>query len=297
MTTDPPVCASPDPRTRRPRLELPPGACDCHAHVCGPASKYPPYAKRVYTPPLRAEISDYLKMLDTLGVERAVLVQPSFYGTDNSAMLDAIEAAGGRFRGVAVVPPDVSDKALERLHAQGVRGARVNIVDTREGKGVLPLGALLPLARRIQPLGWHMEFLMHADEFPRLDETLADFPVDVVLGHLGYVRTDKGVADPGFQALLRLLRGGRAWVKLTGAYRISPAPMPHPDTVVFARALLESAPQRLVWGTDWPHVMTRWHIDMPNDGDITDLLGAWVPDEKLREQILVHNPTRLYFSE
>jgi predicted TIM-barrel fold metal-dependent hydrolase len=296
MTSDPPVCASPDPYTRRPKLALPSGACDCHAHVCGPASKYPPYANRVYTPPLRAEISDYLKMLDTLGVERAVLVQPSFYGTDNSAMLDAIEAAGSRFRGVAVVPPDVSDTELERLHAKGVRGARVNIVDTREAKGVLPLDALLPLARRIRPLGWHMEFLMHADEFPRLDETLADFPVDVVLGHLGYVRTDKGVADPGFQALLRLLRGGRAWVKLTGAYRISPAPMPHPDTVAFANALLETAPERLVWGTDWPHVMTRWHIDMPNDGDITDLLGTWVPDAKLREQILVDNPTRLYFS-
>lgn len=290
---EPPVCAPPDPGTRRPQIVLPRGACDCHAHVCGPSAQYPLYAKRIYTPADSA-LPAYLTMLSTLGIERAVLVQPSFYSTDNSAMLDAIDAAGPRFRGVAVVPRDVTDAELERLHHRGVRGARVNIVDTLDGKGVLPREALVQLARRIRPLGWHMEFLMHVDEFPHLDRDLEDFPVDMVFGHLGYVRTDRGVAVPGFQALLRLLRSDKAWVKLTGPYRISTGPQPHADTDVYAQALLDAAPHRVVWGTDWPHVMAKWHMTMPNDADFVDLLVRWVPDPVLREQILVKNPERLY---
>jgi predicted TIM-barrel fold metal-dependent hydrolase len=293
MNSPPPVCAPPDPATRRAQIVLPRGACDCHAHVCGPAAQYPLYARRIYTP-ADAAFPAYVTMLSTLGIERAVLVQPSFYGTDNSAMLDAIAAAGPGFRGVAVVAADVTDAELERLHQHGVRGVRVNIVDTVEGKGVLPRNALVELARRVRPLGWHMEFLMHVDEFPRLDRDLEDFPVDVVFGHLGYVRADRGISVPGFQALLRLMRSGRAWVKLTGPYRISAGPLPHADTDAYARALLEAAPQRVVWGTDWPHVMAKWHMPMPNDADFVDLLARWVPEPALREQVLVKNPGQLY---
>ncbi len=127
-----------------------------------------------------------------------------------------------------------------------------------------------------------------------LDRMLDPLPVQCVFGHLGYVRADKGTATPGFQALLRLLRDGRAWVKLTGPYRISTAPLPHADTLPFAHALLETAPDRLVWGTDWPHVKTEWTIPMPNDGDLADLLALWVPDADTRRRVLVDNPARLY---
>ena len=202
---EPPLCAGPDPAPRRPKVRLPPLACDCHAHIAGPKSVYPYSPRRIYTPP-DALLPAYLGMLGVLGVERAVLIQPSVYGTDNRAMLDAMAKAGDRFRGVAVVDDAVPDAELEKMHAAGVRGVRINVVDVAEDKGVIPMASLRRLAERIKPLGWHVEFLMHADEFPDLDAQFADFPVDIVLGHLGYMRTDKGLGAPGFQALLRLMR-------------------------------------------------------------------------------------------
>lgn len=288
---EPPQCAPADPNPRKPSFELPALACDSHAHICGPASRYPYWAGRVYTP-ADALLPAYRHMLDTLGVQRAVLVQPSVYWTDNSAMVDALREAGPRFRGVAVVEDTVGEAELERLHVAGVRGVRCNIVDIVEGKGQLPLDMLRRLAHKIQRLGWHIELLMHCDEFPDMDRAFADFPVAIVLGHLGYMRTDKGLDHPGFQALLRLMRAGKAWVKLTGPYRISTQPAPHADTVPYAHALIEAAPTQVVWGTDWPHVMAKGTI--PNDGALCDLLATWVPDERLRARVLVDNPARLY---
>jgi 2-pyrone-4,6-dicarboxylate lactonase len=288
-----PICRPPDFAPRRPKIAFPPLSCDCHAHICGPAGKYAYYPDRIYTPS-DSLLPDYLRLLGTLGVERGVLVQPSFYGSDNRAMLEAIAAAGPNFRGVALVPEDIDDRALETLHAAGVRGVRVNIVDVKDRTGTLPLDRLVPLARRVRPFGWHMEFLAHVNEFSDLDRLLADFPVDVVFGHLGYVPSGAGVADPGFQALLRLMRDGRAWVKLTAPYRISAQPAPHADTMAFAQALLAAAPERLVWGTDWPHVKAQWEIPMPNDGDLADLLANWIPNAGLRHKVMVDNPARLY---
>jgi 2-pyrone-4,6-dicarboxylate lactonase len=233
----------------------------------------------------------YRHLLATLGVERAVLVQPSVYGSDNRVMLNAMAELGNASRGVAVVEYDISDAEIERMHEAGVRGVRVNVVDVPDGKSVFDMAPLERLARRIEPYGWHVEFLMHADEFPDLDRQFADFPVDIVLGHLGYTKTDKGIDQPGFQAMLRLMRQGKCWVKLTGPYRISTQPLPHADTIPFARALLDAAPERVLWGTDWPHVMVK--TPMPNDADLADLLLEWVP-ENLREQVLVRNPARLY---
>jgi len=179
------------------------------------------------------------------------------------------------------------------MHDAGVRGVRVNIVDVKDRKpGTLPLAGLTALAEKIKPLGWHMEFLMHVDEFPDLDRLLADFPVDTVYGHLGYMKTDHGTGNPGFHALLRMMQAGRAWVKLTGPYRISAEPLPHADTNNYAHALLAAAPAQVVWGSDWPHVMVK--SAMPNDGDLCDLLTAWIPDAALRKQVLVDNPARLY---
>jgi len=288
-----PTVAPPDPDPRKPRIALPPRACDCHAHICGPVARYAYYPKRLYTPP-DALLPEYQHMLATLGVERAVLVQPSIYGTDNAAMLEAMRNGGPGFRGVAVLAEDVSDAELRALHGAGVRGVRVNIVDVGENKGVLPLAALERVARRIREFGWHMEFLLHADEFPDLDRTLGNFPVDVVFGHMGYVRSVPGAAAPGFQALLRLVKSGKAWVKLTAPYRISAQPMPHADIKAYAHALLEANPARVLWGTDWPHVMLKWPNPMPNDGGLCDLLGDWVTDAALRQRVLVDNPAQLY---
>lgn len=292
-TGEPPVTAPPDFHPRKPRLRFPPLACDSHAHICGPIARYPYYARRIYTP-ADTLLPDYEHMLDTLGVERATLVQGSIYGTDNTVLLGALKAGGGRYRGVAVVAPDVSDAELRRLHEAGVRGVRMNIVDTKDNKGVLPMETLLPLAKRIKPFGWHVEFLLHVDEFPALDRTLEDFPVPVSFGHLGYMRTGNPLTTPGFQALLRLLQTGCAWVKLTAPYRISPNPMPHADVIPFARALVAANPDRVVWGSDWGHIMLNWKIPMPNDGDIADLLDSWVPDEAVRRKVLVDNPATLY---
>lgn len=286
-----PLCAAPDPAPRKPRVLMPRNACDTHAHICGPIVRWPYSERRVYTPP-DAPVSAYVHLLDTLGVQRAVLVQPSVYGTDNRVMLAAMAEMGDRARGVAVVDNDIPDAEIERLHEAGVRGVRVNVVDVAEDKGVFDMAPLTSLAQRIKAFGWHVEFLMHADEFPEMAAGFADFPVDIVLGHLGYMRTDKGIDNPGFKSMLELMQQEKCWVKLTGPYRISSEPLPHADTIPYALALLNAAPHRVVWGTDWPHVMVKGA--MPNDGDLADLLLDWVPDETLREQVLVRNPQKLY---
>jgi len=248
--------------------------------------------ERVYTPP-DCLLPDYERMLSALGLERAVLVQPSVYGRDNAVLIEALGRSRGRFRGVAVVGPELSDVELAQLDAAGVRGVRVNIVDVpgRE-PGALPLTGLRALAARIAPLGWHIELLLHVDEFPELDRALAGFPVDVVIGHLGYMKTARGLGDPGFRALLRLLARGRCWVKLTGPYRISSAPLPYADVVPLARTLAAERADRLLWGSDWPHVMLKGA--MPNDAELVEVLADWLPDEALRRRVLVENPAALY---
>jgi 2-pyrone-4,6-dicarboxylate lactonase len=287
-----PECAGPDFNPRTPKIRMPRLACDSHAHIMGPKAKYGYSPERIYTP-ADCLLNDYLYMLDKLGVERAVLVQPSVYGTDNTVMLEAMKTAGNRLRGVAVVDDDIPEDELKALDTAGVRGVRVNIVDVKDRKpGTLPMDSLRELAERVAPLGWHLELLMHADEFPDLDEKFADFPVDIVLGHLGYLTQGAPLTHPGFQALLRLVKAGRTWVKLTGPYRISSEQLPYPATLPFAQALLEANRERIVWGTDWPHVMLKGL--MPNEADLADVLLTWIPDAAARQQVLVKNPEKLY---
>ncbi len=240
-------------------------------------------------------------MLDAIGVKRGVLVQPSIYGFDNSAMLDSM-AKDRHLHGIAVVPFDVDVKEIERLHSKGVRGVRLNIVDLKYGKGKLDLEALRALAKRVQPFGWHAEFLMHVDEFPDLDKQIGDMPIPFSFGHLGYVYPDRGLETAGFKALLRLMKDGKAWVKLTAPYRTSAKGKPWTDIDAYAHALLDAAPNRLIWGSDWPHIWPQpggpngksKNPPMPNDGDLFDTFVRWVPDEKLRKRILVDNPAELY---
>ena len=261
-----------------------------HAHVCGPREQFPLVENRLYNPP-QASLSDYRHMLDTLGIERGVLVQPSVYGTDNRAMLEALAQDPERLRAVAVLPFDVSVDEVARLHALGVRGVRCNIVDLKDGKGQLPLEGLRALARTIAPFGWHIEFLMHVNEFPDLDRQLDALPVPLVFGHLGYVPTQIG-ASTGFEALIRLAKSGRAWIKLTAPYRLTAEAYPYPSTLNAAQRLLDEVPRCLMWGSDWPHVFIR--SAMPNDGDLFNLFLDWVGDRDLLQTVLVANPAHLY---
>jgi 2-pyrone-4,6-dicarboxylate lactonase len=289
-----PLCAAPDRNPRPPRTPFPPLACDTHAHIFGPAARFPYVTERIYTPP-DSTLADYRKLLGALGVERAVLVQPSVYGEDNAAMLDAMAALGPGVRGVAVTSPDIGAAELEALHRAGVRGLRFNVVDRREERNVVPAEMLRALAKRIASFGWHIELLVNVDEAPDFARAVADIPVPVVLGHLGYPKA--GAAgwpqSKAFADLLRLLDGGRCWVKLTGPYRISAAPdVPYADVDAAAHRLISAAPQRLIWGTDWPHAMKKKR--MANDGELADLLERWAPDARSRARILVDNPAELY---
>jgi 2-pyrone-4,6-dicarboxylate lactonase len=285
-----PNCAPHDPHPVEPSIKLPEGACDCHAHVCGPQDKYDYAENRLYTPP-DALLSDFRQMLDALGIQRGVLVQPSIYGFDNRAMLDAIAMDPIRLRGVAALPADVSIAEIERLHSLGVRGTRCNIVDLKDGKGVLPVEYLQTLAEKIKPFDWHIEFLMHVNEFPDLDVQLDKLPVPLVFGHHGYEPAETAGSE-GFEALLRLMRDGKAWTKLTGPYRQTMEAFPYAAVRPIAQRLMEAAPQRLLWGTDWPHVHIK--TGMPNDGGLLNLFVDWVRSDDLVKQIMVVNPAMLY---
>lgn len=287
-------CAAPDPELRAPAVPLGPMSCDTHAHICGPESEYAYADERIYTPP-DALPADYLNLLNILGVERSVLVQPSVYGTDNTVMLAAmkeINATGIPCRGVAVADETVTEADLDAMHRAGVRGLRFNLVDIADPGQGAPLETIRAMSERIAPRGWHMELLIHADDYPDFDETFGDFPTDIVVGHTGYLRLGQEVSCDGFQAMLRLAQAGRCWVKLTAPYRITSGDSPFTEAGDFARAVVEAAPERVVWGSDWPHV--KISTPMPNDADLCDLFFEWVPDPALREQILVVNPAVLY---
>ena len=284
------ACPPADPHPRPPRSAIPDGACDCHVHVFEGA-RYPYSPARGYTPP-DATLATLEGVHRTIGISRAVLTQASVHGTDNRAVLEGAASDPARLRAVVAVDGSVTDAGLRRMHAAGARGIRVNLVDP----GGMPFSSrdeLVEVARRIAPFGWHVEFLVHVDEAPDLADLARKLPTDVVVGHLGYMPVSRGLADPGYRAFLDLVGEGRCWVKLTGPYRITGEDRPpYADVALFAAALVAARPDRILWGSDWPHVMCR--RPMPNDGDLLDALAAWVPDEAARRAILVDNPARLY---
>jgi 2-pyrone-4,6-dicarboxylate lactonase len=290
VTTQLMACPPPDPNPRMPKVKAPSGSCDTHAHVFGPAARYPLSPKRGYNPP-EASALTYNHLLATLGVSRAVLVQPSVYGTDNTAMLDAVGQDLVNKRAVVAVTASVTDDELRSFHAAGARGIRVNLVDP----GGMPFGSLADVghfAERLAPMGWHVEYLVHVHDFPELD-ALASMPVETVVGHFGYMPAANGVDHPGFRHFLKLFEGGRIWVKMTAPYRITAREhAPYDDIEPFARALRDVRPDRLLWGSDWPHVINK--KPMANDADMFDHLAQWLPGEALLRQVLVDNPKRLY---
>jgi len=282
-----PSCAAADPNPKKPDLPPPAGSCDCHAHIFGPESLYPYMSNRSYTPP-DALLSSYMALLNTLGLDRSVIVQPSVYGTDNRVTLDAIKREGENFRGVVVVDENVTSEELTRMHEIGVRGVRLNLLF----KGGMSLSAVCQIADRIKTFGWHLQFLVDVSTFPEHD-TLKKLPVDIVFDHMGHLPTSKGVNDPGFVTLLNMLDSGKAWVKMSGPYRITcTGGYPYQDVTPFAKAIIETNPERAVWATDWPHPAIQ--TPMPNDGDLLDLLHEWVPDNEMRKAVLVDNPSKLY---
>jgi predicted TIM-barrel fold metal-dependent hydrolase len=273
--------------THTPTVKFPVGSCDCHSHVFGTQERYPYRHDAAYIaeflPP-----EEYARMLTAIGCTRAVLVQPSVYGTDNRCMVDAMKSGVFDFRGVAVTEPDISDKELRELHDAGVRGLRINAASKTPG---LRMEHAPELAKRIAPLGWHLQFFVNVDKTPGFIDEVAHLPVPCVIDHFGHVHAEDGVDSPGFQIMLKLARMEHLWFKLSGGYRVSKLLPPYEDVAPLAQALLSRAEDRCVFGTDWPHPNIQ---RMDNDGDLADALALWVPDEKVRKKVLVDNPARLY---
>jgi len=262
----------------------PPLACDCHVHVFGPFARYPLDAARKYTPE-EAPLGDYLKVAGALGTGRVVLVQPSVYGVDNACQRDAIAALEERARGVAVIDDAVSGDELGELNGAGFVGARINALRAAD------LDAMERVAARVADLGWHLQLHVEGAVLPQIAGRLLELPTEFVVDHFGRIDARQGLEQPAFQALCRLLDSGRCWVKLSAPYRLDLDGAPYRKVEPFARELVRRNPQRLVWGSDWPHPDVPV---MPEDRDLLEVLLDWVPDEKVRDRILVDNPAQLY---
>ncbi len=263
---------------------LPPGSCDTHIHVFGPQARYPLFPGRGYTPGEHS-LDDYRRALFPLGADRAVLVQPSVYGTDNRALIDALHAGGDAFRGVAVPAPDTTDEALQAMHAAGVRGLRLNLVNPT----VLTVAQALALCERTRPLGWHLQVQARLDTagIDVLRRLAARAAVPLVIDHMGL---PGDIAEP--TALLRLLEETDAWIKLSAPYRFSRQAWPHDDIAPLVQRLVHARPHRLLWASDWPH--TEQAEPLPADLALVALLHRWVPDADTRQRICVDHPATLY---
>ena len=272
---------------RRPEAMPPPGATDCHVHVFAPPSRYPFYPARAYTPPLGIDASRLIWMHEAIGVSRAVLVASNVYAEDLRATEDALKAHPDRFRGVALIRPEVADSELDRLHALGFRAVRINLVLA----GALRLEHLPALAPRLADRGWHLEVQSKPETLAEVVEQLRALPVDVAIDHLALLRPEHGESHPGIAAVLRLLDGGRGWAKLSGPYVGEPGGPRFPKAVALARRFAAAAPERCLWGSNWPHPQA---VPMPDDGDLVDWLAEAVPDAAPRARILVDNPARLF---
>jgi 2-pyrone-4,6-dicarboxylate lactonase len=276
-----------------PQRILPPGACDSHAHVFGPYDRFPLAYASSYAPPL-APAALHRAMLDTISAARGVLVQPAPYGTDASALLDAIAESSGHLRGVAVADENTSEAQLQALYDGGVRGLRFVEVCAPNGApyaGSVGVDQLMKMAPAMRRIGLHAQLWAPIDTYAQLLPQVRAAGVDVVLDHMACVKPERGVDDPAFLAVLAALRGGGVWVKLT-LCRVSTQAPDYPDARPFHDALLAAAPQQLLWGSDWPYV--RMGEQSPDVGALLDLFYDWVPDAGTRRQILVDNPAALY---
>ncbi len=288
-----PDIAGPDPDTKTPDLPTPPGACDVHAHVFGPADRFPYTEGRGYTPP-DAPLETYLAHLDALGMARGVVVQGNAHGYDNAAILDACARTPDRLRGVAITDEDVGFDTLRQWHDKGIRALRFHHLG---GKPGYKRGVGLDVFEHFKPmlleLGWHMHVFLDLRALDSAEDILRAAGMPVVIDHMGLQPKGSGAETPELARLLRLLGDGACWVKLSGAYRHSDSWPDYPEAQPIHAALVRTNPEQLLWGSDWPHTQVPAEI-MPNDGVLLDLFNAWTPDAETRRRILVDNPARLF---
>jgi predicted TIM-barrel fold metal-dependent hydrolase len=286
-------CLPPLIHPKRPDLATPAGACDSHFHIFGPSERFPYAAERSYTPE-DAPLERLISLHETLGIARGVAVQGNAHGTDNSAMIDAVQRSRGRLRGVAIVPATTPRAELTRMRDAGVCALRFHHIAGAQKSTFSPLGvdAFLALAPTMADLGLHLQMMIDAAELPAVMPRLGSWKGAIVLDHYALAPAAKGTGNAGFEAVCRLLAEGRIWVKLSAAYRISSRYPDYQDVQPLHEALVRANPEQLLWGSDWPH--PRLAADMPDDGHLLDLFNAWTPDEAVRRKILVDNPARLY---
>jgi len=283
------MCMAPDPDTRRPAFTAPANACDSHCHIFGPADQYPFAPDRSYTPP-DSGLDKFKALQKTLGLSRAVLVNASCHGTDNTVILDAIAQSNGQYRGVANVDDSFTVEDLQALSDGGVRGCRFNFV--KHLGGVPDMDAFHRIVERIRPLGWHVVLHFDAQDLLAFKDMLLNLPVPFVIDHMGRVPTGDGLEQAPFMNLLEVAKLQNCWVKVCGAERIASEGPPFTSAVPFAQAVIAVAPERTLWGTDWPHPNIKKH--MPNDGDLVDLVPLIAPSVEGQRKLLVDNPHRLY---
>jgi D-galactarolactone isomerase len=272
-----------------PRLKAPPKACDCHIHIYDDRFPPPRPAKRLVT---NARVQEYRLLQKRIGTTRTVVVTPSPYATDNRVTLDAISQLGlWNARGVAVIHPDITDAELKKMGDGGIRGIRFTLFDPTTA--VTKFEMIEPLAKRVNDLGWHVQLHFRGDQIVEHEDLLKRIVSPIVFDHMGRLPQPAGVKYPAFQVIARLIDRGRTWVKLSGAYQDSKVgPPTYADVTEVARGFLKVGPERMVWGSDWPHPTERDH--KPDDAVLFDLLAEWAPDEALRKRILVENPASLY---
>lgn len=286
--TEAPACPGPQAIQRAAtRFTVPKGAVDTHCHVIGLPPDYPFMPGRAYTPP-EATAASYLAMLDATGMTYGVLTQVSVHGTDNRLMVDALTANRNRLRGIGVIALDCPEREKQALKDAGVVGLRMNVL---YGGGGVDLSQIERYGALCRDMGWHLQFLLDARHLVELAPRLSKLPVPFLIDHMGHFPTSAGIEHKGFKTLVSLVRDG-AWVRLSGAYRNTVEGPPYRDTIPFAHNLVAAAPDRCVWGSDWPHV-ANWGV-MMSVADLLDLLADWVPDSTLRNRILADNPQRLF---
>lgn len=281
----------PDPNPKQPRFTPPPGTCDTHFHVFGPPEVFPYVERRLYTPPA-APIEHYLSMAKAIGMERGVLVVPAVHGFENAVMHDALAKAEGRLRGMIRANADLTEADNRVLHGQGVRGIRFNAI--RQLGGEFDTDAMKRIVSRIAALPWAVDFHIEAHLIEENAELLRRIDMPVVIDHFGQVDSRLGIGQSAFRVLLDLVALPHIWVKISGADRRLYAGERYEDVVAMARALIARAPDRIIWGTDWPHAYVYEAGRQINDGDLIGFMLDYAPDETVRRKILVDNPARLF---
>lgn len=285
-------CIAPDRNPRKPNITLPKGSIDTHVHIF--ESHFPLFEGRGYNPP-DSTLEDLIHLHQTLGIDRVVFTQPSVYGVDNSAILKGMnvlnEKIPNKARGVCAIKMDASENFLQELHGQGIRGVRLNL----DNKGGMPLELkeISKLEDKIKSLGWHLEYLFPGKDIVELEPVLSNASVPISIGHFAYQPATAGINSDGFKTLLKLVKDGNTWIKISGANRVSETDLPpYNDVLPMARALVEANSDNVMWGTDWPHP-NKYEVN-PNDGDLVNWFGEWITDDTMRKQIMVTNSELFY---